>query len=150
MPLRVLRLRSSYVHFAAIQTRWMDQDAFGHVNNVQYYSYIDSTICRFLTGTAWGGPNDPAAPKPFVAHSSCHYHSPITFPEDINVGMAVSKVGRSSVTYKLGLFPGEAESAAATGTFVHVWTDPVTQRPVSIPDEVREAYATVHNDALHL
>src|SRR5689334_20576528 len=103
------RERSAYPHFIVIPTRWMDNDIYGHVNNVVYYSYFDTVINRYLIGE---GGLDIAAGEVIgvAAESHCRYLRGITFPMDIDAGLAVGKLGRSSVRYEIGLFPqGEKE-----------------------------------------
>ncbi|KAJ9442838.1 acyl-CoA thioester hydrolase [Diplonema papillatum] len=138
--------RATYKYWNTIQTRWMDQDPFGHVNNVQYYSFIDTSVVRFLHAAQAA---DLTGSRPFVVSSKCDYFQPIVFPSDVNVGVAVEKIGSSSCIYRLGIFEGDNQKASALGKFVHVWTDVKTQRPVSIPDDVRRAYESAKLD-LHL
>lgn len=130
--------RDRYRHFLVVPTRWMDNDIYGHVNNVVYYSYFDTVINRYLIGE--GGLDIAAGPViGIAAESHCRYRRPVTFPTDIDAGLAVGKLGRSSVRYEIGLFAqGEAE-AAAEGWFVHVFVDRGTRRPSPIPDRLRAA-----------
>ncbi|MBK9259573.1 MAG: acyl-CoA thioesterase [Polyangiaceae bacterium] len=132
------RDRAAYPHIVVVQTRWMDNDIYGHVNNVVYYSYFDTVINRYLI--AEGG-LDIAAGNVIgvVAESHCRYMRGMTFPADIDAGLAVGKLGRSSVRYEIGLFPQGEASAAAEGYFVHVFVDRASRRPVPIPDELRAA-----------
>eukprot|EP01063_Lacrimia_lanifica_P015121 TRINITY_DN2189_c0_g3_i1.p1 TRINITY_DN2189_c0_g3~~TRINITY_DN2189_c0_g3_i1.p1 ORF type:complete len:139 (+),score=36.34 TRINITY_DN2189_c0_g3_i1:55-471(+) len=131
--------RSAFRRFVQIPTRWMDQDAFGHVNNVQYYSYMDTAVCTFLLAQ----PDSMGSARPFVVHSSCDYITPIAFPSEVSVGLRVAKLGTSSCHYEIGIFDGSAEDAAAVGKFVHVWTGAESGRPTPIPGHVREAYETI-------
>jgi acyl-CoA thioester hydrolase len=129
-------VRADYRWFCAVTTRWMDNDAYGHVNNVVYYSWIDTAVNRFLLDH--GLLDLVASPAVgIVAETGCRYISPITYPDDVTVGIRVAKLGRSSVRYEVGIFRGEADSAAAEGYFVHVYADRVGRRPVAIPDFVR-------------
>ncbi|UQA57225.1 acyl-CoA thioesterase [Polyangium aurulentum] len=130
--------RDRYRHYIIIPTRWMDNDVYGHVNNVVYYSYFDTVINRYLIGE---GGLDIAAGEVIgiAAESHCRYRQAITFPKDIDAGLAVSKLGRSSVRYEIGLFPQGEEEVAAEGWFVHVFVDRVTRRPTPIPERLREA-----------
>lgn len=128
--------RDAFVHFCPISTRWMDNDAYLHVNNVAYYSFFDTAVNDYLIQ---GGVLDirRSTVTGLVAHSECSYFSPVTFPEAIDVGLRVARLGRSSVTYELGVFQKESDTAAAQGRFVHVYVDRETSRPVSIPDNMR-------------
>jgi acyl-CoA thioester hydrolase len=130
--------RSSYPHFIVIPTRWMDNDVYGHVNNVVYYSYFDTVINRWLI--AEGGLDTAAGPVIGVAaESHCRYRRAVAFPVDLEAGLRVGKLGRSSVRYEIGIFaPGEDE-AAADGWFVHVFVDRATRRPAPLPDRLRAA-----------
>ncbi len=132
------RVRSLYPHFVTIPTRWMDNDIYGHVNNVVYYSYFDTVINRYLITE---GGLDIAAGDVIgvVAESHCRYLRGITFPADIDAGLAVGKMGRSSVRYEIGLFASGETSASAEGYFVHVFVDRAARRPVPIPAQLREA-----------
>ncbi len=132
------RPRSAYPHFVTIPTRWMDNDIYGHVNNVVYYSYFDTVINRYLITE---GGLDIAAGDVIgvVAESHCRYLRGISFPTDIDAGLAVGKLGRSSVRYEIGLFTNGETSAAAEGYFVHVFIDRASRRPVPIPARLRDA-----------
>ncbi len=130
--------RVQYRWFHAITTRWMDNDAYGHVNNVIYYSWIDTAVNRWLldhglldvTGSPVVG---------IVAETGCRYISQITYPDDVTVGIRIAKLGRSSVRYEVGIFRADERSASAEAHFVHVYVDRETMRPVPIPEEVRRA-----------
>ena len=144
-------IRSGYRYWTSMGTRWMDQDAFGHINNVQYYSFIDTSVCTFLSEKkviSFGEEAKEALrPQPFVVHSSCNYYKPIVFPSKLEIGISVVKLGTSSCTYRIGIFDGSAESASAVGTFVHSWTDPTTSRPTPMPGDVRTAYTSILNES---
>jgi acyl-CoA thioester hydrolase len=133
-------IRSGFPHFLVVPTRWMDNDVYGHVNNVVYYSYFDTVINRYLI--AEGGLDIAGGPVIGVAaESHCRYRRAVAFPGDVEAGLRVGKLGRSSVRYEVGIFtPGEDE-AAAEGWFVHVFVDRVTRRPAALPDRLREALA---------
>ncbi len=123
-----------------ITTRWMDNDVFGHVNNVNYYSFFDTAVCQFLVGAgilSW--PN--AAHFMVVAESSCRYHSELAFPDAVTAGLGVRRLGTSSVRYEIGIFRGEADLASADGYFVHVCMDAARRRPAPLPDAWRRALA---------
>jgi acyl-CoA thioester hydrolase len=130
--------REQYPHFLVIPTRWMDNDVYGHVNNVVYYAYFDTVINRFLIGE--GGLDISAGPVIGVAaESRCRYLRAVAFPTDLDAGLRVGKLGRSSVRYEVGLFPRGADDVAAEGWFVHVFVDRATRRPAPIPDGLRAA-----------
>lgn len=134
------RRREEYPHFIVVPTRWMDNDVYGHVNNVVYYAYFDTVINRYLI--AEGGLDIARGPVIGVAaESHCRYRGAVAFPADLDAGLRVGKLGRSSVRYEIGLFAqGEAE-AAAEGWFVHVFVDRESRRPAAIPDRLRAALA---------
>lgn len=132
--------RAAFPHFCQIATRWMDNDIYGHVNNVVYYSYFDTAVNQFLIergvldihkGEVVG----------FVVDSGCSYFSPIAFPDVVHVGVRVARLGNSSVRYELGVYRNDEQQAAATGHFVHVYVDRASNRPVPIPGKVRDVLA---------
>ncbi len=130
--------RERYRRFLAIPTRWMDNDSYGHVNNVTYYSYFDTAVNEHLIRE--GGldiANDPAIG--LVVETGCTFHASLSFPETIDAGLVVTKLGRTSVAYRIGLFRSGEDAPAATGRFVHVWVDRRTQRPVALPPRIRAA-----------
>ncbi|ROZ68771.1 acyl-CoA thioesterase [Ramlibacter sp. WS9] len=117
-------------------TRWADNDSYGHVNNVVYYSFFDTAVNRHLIES---GVLDIAA-SPVIAlviETRCTYFSSVGFPDDLDLGLKVVKLGNSSVQYEIGLFKSTAETASAVGYFTHVYVDRQTNRPVAIPDSVR-------------
>jgi acyl-CoA thioester hydrolase len=121
-----------------IDTRWADVDIYGHVNNVVYYSYFDTAVNAHLIEAT--GTDIRALPAiGVVAETQCSYLRELVFPGVVSVGLAVSRLGTSSVTYRIGLFQGEDPTPAAIGRFVHVYIDAVSRRPVAIPDGVRAA-----------
>jgi acyl-CoA thioester hydrolase len=130
--------RRAYPYFRTIQTRWMDNDAYGHINNVTYYSYFDTIVNEHLIREAGLDiARDPAIG--LVVETGCTFRKPLAFPDTIDAGMRVMHVGNSSVTYEIGLFRAGDDEPAATGRFVHVWVDRSTQRPVPIPPAIRAA-----------
>jgi acyl-CoA thioester hydrolase len=132
----------SYPHTLEIPTRWMDNDVYGHVNNVQYYSYFDTVINEYLIRA--GGLDIHAGPViGLCAESHCTFKAAIAFPDVVRAGLRVDKLGRSSVRYEIGLFGGEAEEPAATGWFVHVFVERESRRPAPIPDTVRTALEAI-------
>ena len=130
--------RAEYPHAMAITTRWMDNDAYGHVNNVVYYSYFDTVVNTYLIER---GVLDVAAGAVigFAVESGCQYFAPLTYPETVTAMLRVAHVGRSSVRYEIALFGEESEEAAAQGHFVHVYVDRATRRPVEVPAPLRAA-----------
>jgi acyl-CoA thioester hydrolase len=134
--------RADYALFRSIPTRWMDNDVYGHVNNVVYYSYFDTVVNAALIDA---GLLDPVSSKiiGLVVESGCRYHAPLSFPETVEAGMRVAKLGTASVRYEIGLFKAGEESAAADGHFVHVYVDSETRRPTPLPGPLREFLATL-------
>ena len=131
-------VRSAYPAFLAIPTRWMDNDVYGHVNNVTYYSYFDTVVNEHLVRA--GGLDIEHSPAiGIVVETACRFHKPITFPDVVAAGMRAVPIGPSSVLYQLGLFRQGAAAAAPTGRFVHVWVDREARRPVSVPPPIRDA-----------
>jgi acyl-CoA thioester hydrolase len=134
--------RSGFPHFLEIPTRWMDNDAYQHVNNVVYYSYFDTTVNRFLIDH---GVLDIHADRivGLVVDTACSYFSSIAFPDTVHAGLRVAKVGTSSVRYELALYRNDERRPAAAGHLVHVYVDRENNTPVSIPDPVRAALAEI-------
>lgn len=130
------------MHFATIPTRWMDNDVYGHVNNVVYYSYFDTVINRYLIGEG-GLDVEKGQVIGLCVESGCTYRRAVSFPDDLEAGLRVAKLGRSSVVYEVGIFTPGAEEAAAFGKFVHVFVDRQSRTPVSIPDRLRSALERV-------
>ncbi len=133
-------LRGDYRHFQMITTRWHDNDVYGHVNNVVYYSFFDSAVNTYLI-EAGGLDIHAGEVVGFVVSSSCDYFASIAFPERIEVGLRVGKLGNSSVQYELAIFKHGEEQACAAGRFVHVFVDRDSNRPVGIPESLRAALA---------
>ncbi|WP_234745194.1 acyl-CoA thioesterase [Burkholderia sp. WTPI3] len=129
--------RAQYPHFSAIQTRWSDNDSYGHVNNVVYYAYFDTAVNRHLIER---GVLDIATSPVIglVVDTRCTYFSSIGFPDVVHVGVKVVHLGNSSVRYEVALFRNDADTASAIGEFVHVYVDRATNGPVSIPHDVRQ------------
>jgi acyl-CoA thioester hydrolase len=130
--------RQAFPHFLRIETRWMDNDVYGHVNNATYYSYFDTAVNKHLLDARV---LDIAGSHVFgvVVETGCKYMKSIAFPDSIDAGMKVTKLGNSSVRYELALFRAGEDEPLATGWFVHVYVDRETRRPVRIPDDVRAA-----------
>ena len=129
-----------YPHRRAIPTRWKDNDVYGHVNNVEYYSFFDTVINEYLIGE--GGLDVAAGPViGLCAESHCAYEGPLAFPRAVEAGLRVAHLGRSSVRYEIALRHQDEQQLAATGWFVHVFVDRGTRRPVEIPEPLRAALA---------
>ncbi|MDO3523759.1 acyl-CoA thioesterase [Ralstonia pseudosolanacearum] len=130
--------RDDYLHFQAVTTRWMDNDIYGHVNNVVYYSDFDTVVNAYLIGQ---GVLDPTVGETIglVVGSQCNYFAPLSFPDRVTAGLRVARLGHTSERYEVGLFGGEAREAAAQGHFIHVYVDRQTRRPVPLPPALRAA-----------
>lgn len=139
-PRPVPGTRVDYARFEPIQTRWMDNDIFGHVNNVNYYSYFDTAICGYLIRE---GGFDPwrAETLAMAAETGCRFHRAVAFPDRLEAGLRVPHLGTSSVRYEVGIFREGEDSACAEGHFVHVFVDRANQRPVPIPAPLRAVLA---------
>jgi len=116
----------------------MDNDVYGHINNVVYYSYFDSVVNRYLI-EAGALDIEHGAVIGFVVETHCNYHAPLAFPQALEAGLRVAHVGGSSVRYEVGLFAAGAPMAAACGHFIHVYVDRVTQRPAALPPALLSA-----------
>jgi len=129
---------ADYPHKQSITTRWMDNDAYGHVNNVVFFSYFDTVVNTYLIER--GALDIQASPViGLVIETACTYFSPLTYPETLTAGLRVAHLGRSSVRYEVALFQQGAELAAAQGYFVHVYVDRETRRPVELPPMLRQS-----------
>lgn len=132
--------RADYRHFLAIPTRWKDNDVYGHVNNVEYYSYFDTVINTYLITE--GGLDIHLGPAiGLCAESHCRFLREIAFPGSVDAGLRVEKLGNSSVRYGIGLFRAGEGEPAAEGWFVHVFVDREARRSTPIPDRIRAALA---------
>ncbi len=130
--------RDGYYYFKTINTRWMDNDIYGHVNNVTYYSYFDTVANCYLIEEA-GLDIQNAETVGFVVASSCEYHAPIAFPQTIEAGFRVNKLGSKSVEYGIAIFSDAQEAACASGLFTHVFVDLKSGKSVGIPNQIRQA-----------
>ena len=130
--------RDDYKHFLTLETRWMDNDVYGHVNNVVYYSFFDTAVNRYLLDE---GVLDIRAGETigFVVETSCTYEKPIAFPDRVTAGIRVARIGSSSVRYEIGIFRNDDDESSAHGHFVHVYVDRAEKRPRPIPDPMRAA-----------
>jgi acyl-CoA thioester hydrolase len=139
-----LTSRDFPVHWPVL-TRWADNDMFGHLNNAVYYQLFDTAINGWIATFVTLDPVTAPA-QGIVAESSCRYYSELHFPQQLVVGLAVTRLGNSSVTYRLGVFPAEGESGphavAAVGHWVHVYVDKTSRRPTPIPDDIRGLLST--------
>ncbi|HEX3379842.1 MAG TPA: thioesterase family protein [Paraburkholderia sp.] len=130
--------RAAYPHFLSITTRWMDNDVYGHVNNVVYYSYFDTVVNEYLI-RAGVLDFEHSATIGLVVETQCNYFAPLVFPDRIDAGLRVARLGTSSVCYEVGLFRDGDNEPAAQGHFVHVYVDRATRRPVDLPAGLRAA-----------
>lgn len=130
--------RGVYRHFRRITTRWMDNDVYRHVNNVVYYSYFDTVVNQYLI-EAGVLDIEASAVIGLVVETQCNYFSPISFPDTVDAGLRVAKLGSSSVRYEVGLFRNDAPETSAQGHFVHVYVDRASNRPVPLPAPLRAA-----------
>lgn len=128
--------KSDYPHHLLIPTRWADNDIYGHINNSVYYFYFDTVVNRWLVdnGLLAVGQSEVIG---LVVGTSCDYFAPAAFPDNITAGLRATRVGSSSVTYEVGLFRNDETTAIAQGTFVHVYVNEKTRRPVTISDDMR-------------
>jgi acyl-CoA thioester hydrolase len=130
--------RSGYRYFLAITTRWMDNDVYGHLNNVVYYSYFDTVVNQYLVERGVLH-IEAGAVIGLVAETACRYFSPVAFPDRVQAGLRVAKLGRTSVRYEVGIFRDDEPQASAQGHFVHVYVDRASRRPTSLPEALRAA-----------
>jgi acyl-CoA thioester hydrolase len=130
--------RDRYRRFLTIPTRWMDNDVYGHVNNVVYYSYFDTVVNEYLISS---GSLDIERSRVIglVVETRCRFFKPITFPDTVHAGLRVARLGDRSVRYEIGLYRNEEDSAAAQGYFVHVYVERTTRRATALPPEMRKA-----------
>ncbi len=138
MPEQPKHLRRDYQHFQPITTRWHDNDIYGHVNNVVYYGFFDTAVNNYLI--RHGGLDIQSGEiVGFVVSSACDYFASIAYPDVIEVGLRVAKLGNSSVQYELAIFREGEQEASAAGRFVHVFVDRASNRPTPIPPRLRAA-----------
>ncbi len=134
--------RSAYRAFRDIGTRWADNDVYGHVNNVVYYSWFDTAVNAHLIEQ--GALDIHAGPViGLVIETQCNYFAPLAFPQTVQAGLRVAHLGTSSVRYEVGLFAAGAELAAACGHFVHVYVDRGSRRPVTLPPSLKTVLETL-------
>jgi acyl-CoA thioester hydrolase len=130
--------RSRYRHFLTIPTRWMDNDVYGHVNNVVYYSYFDTVVNEYLIAQDVLD-IEHSQVIGLVVETGCQYFASIAFPDVVAAGLRVAKLGNSSVRYELGIFRNDDEQTCAQGHFVHVYVDRDSRRPTALPARLRAA-----------
>lgn len=137
-----LRPRDAYRHLEPVATRWLDNDQYGHANNAVYYLWFDTVVNRWLIER---GLLDVAGGNPIglVVETGCRYAASVGFPQELEIGLSVARLGSSSVTYHLGVFVAGEDRAAAEGHFTHVYVDADTRRPVPLPDAWRAVLETI-------
>lgn len=138
--------RAAWRHFDQISTRWLDNDAYGHVNNVVYYAWFDTAVNRYLID---GGVLDVQQGPVIglVVETRCEYFASAAFPDTIHAGLRVARVGTSSVRYEVALFRNDDPDPIAQGHFVHVYVDRASRRPVPLPKALRDALAPLRVDS---
>ena len=134
--------RSDYLHFVDLTTRWADNDIYGHVNNVMYYSYFDTTANTYLIEHGCLDIHDGKVIG-LVVDSGCSYFAPLAFPDRLQGGLRIAQIGSSSVRYEIAIFKVGEDSAAAQGHFVHVFVDRDSRKPVAIPEAMRTALSQI-------
>jgi len=130
--------RADYKHILPLQTRWADNDIYGHVNNVAYYGYFDTIVNEYLIGAGALDIHDGAVIG-LVVETGCKYFAPLEFPQTLDGALRVARIGNSSVRYELAIFKQGDDTPAAEGHFVHVYVDRETRRPASLPADLRSA-----------
>jgi acyl-CoA thioester hydrolase len=136
-----LKGRETYPAWRQITTRWADNDAYGHVNNTIYYSWFDTAVNAWLIEA---GLLDIAGdPIGLVVETGCRYAAPLAYPEPVDIGLGIERLGTSSVTYRIGIFGRGAMAAAAEGHFTHVYVDRISRRPVALPQAWRAKLETI-------
>lgn len=137
--------RTDYRYFCSIETRWMDNDIYGHVNNVQYYSFFDTVIAQYLMTKGGLNPWKDEVIG-YAVESGCRYHAAIAYPDTIHAGLRVGRLGNSSARYEIGIFKNDVDQACAEGHFIHVFVDRQSERPASIPESIRNALSQILTD----
>lgn len=130
--------RSAYHYFKPVTTRWHDNDVYGHVNNVVYYGYIDTVVNAYMI-EAGVLDIEHGETIGLVVETGCRFHKPLVFPQPVTAGLAVARIGTSSVRYEIGMFGGDDDEAAAHGFLVHVYVDKASRRPKPLPETFRTA-----------
>ncbi len=135
-------MRNAFVQFTTLQTRWADNDRYGHINNVVYYAYFDTVVNDYLIAQGALDINQGAVIG-LVVETGCHYFASASFPEALEAGLRVAHIGNSSVRYEIAIFRAGKNGAIAQGNFVHVYVDRQSNRPTSLPDKLRAAVAAL-------
>jgi acyl-CoA thioester hydrolase len=141
---KTIGTRAEYRWFVSLSTRWMDNDVYGHVNNVQHYSFFDTGVARFLLEAGMFGDHalelDQVTEVGLVVETSCRYYAPLAFPDSVTVGLRCARLGGSSIRYEIGLFRNDDETACAEGHFIHVYVHRQQQsKTVPVPERLRAA-----------
>lgn len=134
--------RADFAWFLEMQTRWRDNDVYGHMNNVVYYEYFDTVVNKWLIESgALDIPNGPVVA--LVVETKCTYMASLGFPDRVTTALRVARIGGSSVTYDIAVFRNDDVQACASGQFIHVCVDKADNRPIPVPDRMRAALATL-------
>ncbi|GAA3529335.1 thioesterase family protein [Aeromicrobium panaciterrae] len=131
-------LRTDFPTLRTISTRWEDEDVYGHVNNVVYYSFFDTAVNGFLID-ATGTDIRKLDAIGLVVETQCTFMRSLAFPDDVQAGIAVTKMGNTSIVYRIGLFQGDTDEPAAIGQFVHVYVDAATRKVTRVPQSIKDA-----------
>jgi acyl-CoA thioester hydrolase len=142
LPRPAPKSRDAFARFIPITLRWMDNDVYGHINNVVYYSFFDTAVNQYLID-AGVLDVEHGATIGLVVHTECDYFSPLAFPGTVEAGLRVLTMGTSSITYEIGLFAAGAQETAACGRFVHVYVDRQTRRPQPLPAALQDALSNL-------
>jgi acyl-CoA thioester hydrolase len=129
---------SAFAHFSEITTRWNDNDAYGHINNVVYYEYFDTAVNAYLVAQGALDIRNGAVIG-LMVETHCNYFAPIAFPDKVRAGLRVTRLGNTSVTYEIGIFRNDEATASAQGHVVHVYVDRAANKPVPLPDVLKRA-----------
>jgi acyl-CoA thioester hydrolase len=138
--------RAAFPHFLEIQTRWLDNDIYGHVNNAMHYSYFDTTVNRYLIDSGVLDLRESAVVG-LVVETACSYFKEISFPDRVYAGLRVAYIGRTSVRFEIALFRNDESVAAAQGHFTHVYVDRTTRRPVELGVDMKKSLAALVNQS---
>ena len=134
--------RSDYPIFYALESRWADNDIYGHINNVAYYAYFDSVVNRFLIEEGGLRPGVDTVVG-YVVHSGADYFSPASYPATLTLGLKVLRIGEKSVRWEVGVFASDAEQSCVTGTFTHAFVDRESGRSAPVPEGIRRSIETL-------
>ena len=137
--------RAQFKHFETIPTRWNDNDPYGHINNAVYYFIFDTVVNNYLINNQLLKIGESEIIG-LVAETGCNYYTPLTYPDPIDVGLSVKKIGNSSIIYEIGLFAPHENTAAAAGHFVHVYVDNDNRTPKALPDNFKQVLSRIKTD----